>query len=77
MVTLRDETETLCIVWIGPNTYVPTFRSSCLLPSFLDFFGAEDERSMRLRNVAEYVPINIAYYKFFFQFKFILHSFDP
>jgi len=43
------------------NTYVPTFRSSCLPPSFLGFFGAEDGRCMRLRNVGNFVPINLTY----------------
>lgn len=42
-------------------TYVPTFRSSCLPPPFLDFFGAEDGRSMRLRNVGNFVPMNKTY----------------
>jgi hypothetical protein len=43
------------------NTHVPTFQSSCLSPSFLGFFGTEDGRSMRLRNVGNFVPINLTY----------------
>lgn len=43
------------------DTYVLTFRNSCLPQSFLDFFGAEDGRSMRLRNVGNFAPINVTY----------------
>lgn len=43
------------------NTYVTDVSKQLSAPSFLDFFGAEDRRSMRLRNVGNFVPLNITY----------------
>jgi hypothetical protein len=43
------------------STYVPTFQGSCPPPTFLDFFGAEDGRNMRLQNVGNFVPMNKTY----------------
>lgn len=43
------------------NTYVRDISKQLSASFVLDFFGAEDRRSMRLRNAGNFVPFNITY----------------